>query len=88
MTYGTTAWTGRGNRMTQTTTTSEPDPEMELLPDENPDLKAEILEWIGEEWLCTPNSWFSGRPPSELLGTAEEPLLRDRVRSIKSAEFT
>jgi hypothetical protein len=61
---------------------------MELLQGEDPDIRAEILEWIGEEWLDTPNFIFSGRPPAALIGTDEEPILRDRVRSIKSAEFS
>jgi hypothetical protein len=61
---------------------------MELLPDENPDLKAEILEVVGEYWLNAPNAWLSCRAPAALLGTDEEPKLRDLVRSIKSADFS
>ncbi len=74
--------------MAQTPTQSEPEPEMELLPDENPDLRAEILEWIGEEWLLSPNFIFSGRAPVALIGTPDESELRNRVRRIKSAEFS
>ena len=82
MSYGRTAWVSDGERMTSARR------EMELLPDENPDLKAEILEVVGEYWLNAPNAWLSCRAPAALLGTAEEPKLRDLVRSIKSADFS
>jgi len=82
MSYGPTAWVRSGGNMAPAHSN------IELLPDENPDLRAEIIAFIGEDWLNAPNSWFSGRLPSDLLGTDQEPLLRDRVRSIKSAEFT
>jgi hypothetical protein len=60
----------------------------ELLPDENPDIKKEILEVVGEEWLHAKNTWFAGRTPLALIGTPEEPELRDVVRSIKAADFS
>jgi hypothetical protein len=61
---------------------------LELLPGEDANLKDEILEVIGEQWLYTKNSWFSGRAPIALIGTPEEPVVRDIVRSIKAADFS
>jgi len=57
-------------------------------PGETPDLRAEIVAFIGEDWLHAPNSWFSGRPPAALLGTGEENQLRDLVTSILVGDFS
>lgn len=62
--------------------------DQELLPGENPDIKKEILEVVGEEWLNAKNTWFSGQTPLAIIGTPDEPKLRDVIRSIKAADFS
>jgi hypothetical protein len=54
----------------------------------NPDLKTELLQYLGEDWLQAPNSWFSGRKPVSLLGTSEEDRLRELLESILVGDFT
>ena len=58
-----------------------------LLPDEDPNLRREILSTIGEEWLNTKNVWLGGRAPNNLIGTPDEFQVRDLLRSIKAAAF-
>jgi hypothetical protein len=52
-----------------------------LLEDENPDLRQEILDTVGEEWLVTRNVLLNNRTPAELIGTSEEIRVRDMLRS-------
>jgi uncharacterized protein (DUF2384 family) len=54
-----------------------------LLPSEHADIRVDVNELLtnAEEWLATPNSNFGGRRPSELIGTPDEPLLRETLRS-------
>lgn len=59
-----------------------------LLPDENPDLKKEILETVGEEWLQAKNVWLENKTPEELLGTRDEYKVRDILRSIMVAALS
>ena len=59
----------------------ERDIDTALLPDENPDLRAEIVQTIGEEWLFAKNSWLGGKTPNEVIGTPNEYKVRDIVRS-------
>jgi hypothetical protein len=59
-----------------------------LLPDEDPDIRGEILSTIGEEWLFEKNIWLAGRTPQELLGTPDEFLVRDLVRSVMVAALS
>jgi len=59
-----------------------------LLPGENPDLKIEILNTLGEEWLYAKNLWLEGRAPDELIGTSEEFKVRDLLRSIRVAALS
>ena len=47
-------------------------PRQGLLPDEDPDLRREILRTIGEEWLNAKNLWLEGRSPNDLIGTRDE----------------
>jgi DNA-binding transcriptional ArsR family regulator len=41
-----------------------------------------------EEWFRTPNAAFEGRQPIELLGTADEPRLRNRIEAAKLGMFS
>ena len=52
-----------------------------LLDDENEDLRKEIVETVGEEWLHTKNAMLNGRAPEELIGTPDELHVRDMLRS-------
>lgn len=56
-----------------------------LLPDEDPDLRKEILDTLGEEWLQAPNLRLHGRRPEDLIGTPSEFRVREIVRSIRHA---
>jgi Protein of unknown function (DUF2384) len=58
------------------------------LPDENPNLREEILKVIGEEWLNTENTRLGGHTPRELIGTPDEFRVRLVLRSIKSADLS
>lgn len=60
-------------------------PDRRLLSDERADLKAEILETVGKNWLVSENVWLNNRAPSELIGTSEEYKVRDILRSFRSA---
>jgi class 3 adenylate cyclase len=59
-----------------------------LLPDENTNLRSEILEFIGEDWLDTRNVNLQGRTPAEVIGTPNEFQVRLLLRSIKSGDFS
>jgi DNA-binding transcriptional ArsR family regulator len=41
-----------------------------------------------DQWFRTPNVAFEGRQPVELLGTAEESRLRDRIEAAKLGMFS
>jgi Protein of unknown function (DUF2384) len=41
-----------------------------------------------EDWFYLPNPAFEGRKPVELLGTAEEPRLRNRIEAAKLGLFS
>ena len=53
----------------------------------------ELLRDVGgfiddaETWFRTPNPEFEGRQPIELLGTADEPRLRNRIAAAKLGMF-
>jgi uncharacterized protein (DUF2384 family) len=57
--------------------------ERELLPGESSDIKVDVRRLLrnADEWLDTPNSNFGGRAPIELIGTREEFLVRETLRS-------
>jgi hypothetical protein len=59
-----------------------------LLPDEDPNLRAEILNIVGEEWLYAKNIHLQGRTPAELIGTRDEFQVRLLLRSIKSGDLS
>lgn len=59
-----------------------------LLPGEDANLKTEILNTIGEEWLHAKNLRLGGHAPEELLQTPDEFRVRMVLRSIKSAELS
>lgn len=41
-----------------------------------------------ERWFHTPNSVFEGRKPVELLGTPDEPRLRNRIEAARQGMFS
>lgn len=53
-----------------------------------------LLESLGEvledpeAWLRTPNTVFGGRKPLDLLGTPEEPILRNRILAATLGMFS
>src|SRR5262249_56265740 len=53
-----------------------------------------LLEDVGglvddpEAWFRTPNVAFEGRQPIELIGTPDEPRLRDRILAAKLRMFS
>lgn len=55
-----------------------------LLPGEHSDIRIDVQDLLANahEWLATPNSNFGGRRPSDLIGTPEEHLLRETIRSV------
>ncbi len=60
-----------------------PDPSV-LLPHEHADIRLDVADMIAnaDEWLAAPNIRFGGRAPGELIGTADEYLLRETLRSV------
>ncbi len=55
-----------------------------LLPGEHPDIRSDVRDLLSnaDEWLATPNANFGGRSPFDLIGTADEHLLRETLRSV------
>jgi hypothetical protein len=64
------------------------EPDTSLLEDENPDIRREIIDTVGEEWLVTKNAMLDNRAPQELIGTREEFHLRNMLRSFISAALS
>ena len=59
-----------------------------LLPDEDKDLRSEILRTLGplgEEWLTSQNIHLGGSSPQDLIGTRDEFSVRVALRSLKVA---
>jgi len=54
-----------------------------LLTGEHRDIRVDVNSLLanGNAWLETPNSIFSGRCPADLIGTPDEALLRETLRS-------
>ena len=54
-----------------------------FLPGEHPDIRIDVDDLLenADEWLATPNSNFGGRRPFDLIGTSDEHLLRETLRS-------
>ena len=63
-------------------------PEQPLLPGENPNLREEIIETIGEDWLNAENIKFGGRRPNDLIGKPDEIKVRNVLRSIMVAALS
>ncbi len=59
-----------------------------LLPGEDSNLRREILNSVGEEWLHAKNMRLGGLAPEEMLQTPDEFRVRMVLRSIKSAELS
>jgi hypothetical protein len=55
-----------------------------LLPGEHEDISIDIRNLLenSDEWLATPNTNFGGRKPAELIGTPDEAMLREILRSL------
>ena len=58
-------------------------PDLPLFDGENPDLRQEALDIIGEWWLKEPNIRLGGRTPEELINENRGARVRDIVRSVK-----
>lgn len=61
------------------------DPTVSLLPDEKADLVEEARDLLknADEWLDAPNSQLGGARPWDVIGTAQEPILRDLLRTAR-----
>ena len=57
-------------------------------PDHKLTTRELVIEYLGEEWLTTPNTKFLGRAPEELLGTPEEVLLRITAFSFRDGSLS
>jgi hypothetical protein len=55
-----------------------------LMRGEHTDIRIDVQELLtnADEWVATPNSKFAGRCPLDLIGTPDEQLLRDTLRSV------
>lgn len=56
-----------------------------LFNGESPDVKEDAKKVIPncEVWFSTPNLLLGFRTPAELIGTKEEPRVRDLIRALK-----
>ncbi len=54
-----------------------------LLPGEHRDIRVDVQDLLtnANEWLETPNTNYNGRRPMDLIGTPDEQMLRDALRS-------
>lgn len=58
-----------------------------LLKEESPDVLDDVRKYWGDaadQWLDSPNAWFDGRRPSELIGTPDEEAIRNLIRAIRT----
>ncbi len=57
-----------------------------LIEGEHQDIRIDVRQLLGEtqadRWLATPNLNFEGRRPLDLVGTPDERLVRDSLRSV------
>jgi hypothetical protein len=60
------------------------------LPSIDPSLLNDVGGFVNdpEAWFYTPNEAFEGRRPVGLLGTADEPRLRNRIEAAKLGMFS
>lgn len=56
-----------------------------LFADEKDNIREEVESVLvnADWWLYTPNTFFEGRTPDDLIGTSEEYRVRDVIRAIK-----
>ena len=57
------------------------------LKDESPDILEDVRKYWGgaaDERLDSPNAWFDGHKPRELIGTADEEAVRNLIRAIRT----
>ncbi len=64
---------------------AKPIPSYPLLPGEPADIVLDAASIVAdtERWLDTPNIQLLGRSPREMIGTEDEWLLRNLIRSVK-----
>jgi hypothetical protein len=58
-----------------------------LLKEESPDILDDVRKYWGDaadDWLDSPNAWFDGRKPRELVGTEDEEAVRNLIRAIRT----
>jgi hypothetical protein len=58
-------------------------PDLPLLDGENPDLRQEVRDTIGEWWLKEPNTHLGGRTPEDLIIENRGARVRDIIRSVR-----
>lgn len=58
-------------------------PDLPLFEDENPDIRQEASEVIGEWWLSESNSRLAGRTPNEVILAGQGARVRNIIRSLK-----
>jgi hypothetical protein len=62
--------------------------DLPLLEGENPDVRQEAVEVVGEDWLHTPNSYFGGATPEAVINKGHRYLVRNSLRIIKYVGFS
>jgi len=62
----------------------EPKMALSLLPGEHQDIRVDVNMLLanGNDWLTTPNVRFGGKSPEAVIGTPDEALLREILRSV------
>lgn len=65
-----------------------PEPDESLLEGETKNLRKEILDTIGEEWLHAKNDALGGKSPDNLIGTPAEFRVRAMWRSFMAAALS
>jgi hypothetical protein len=58
-------------------------PDLPLFENENPDIRQEASEVIGEWWLTESNSRLAGRTPNEVISAGQGARVRNIIRSLK-----
>jgi len=58
-------------------------PDLPLFADENPDVRQEASEVIGEWWLTEHNIRLAGRTPNEVIESGQGARVRNIIRSLK-----
>jgi hypothetical protein len=59
-----------------------------LLPGEDENLRKEIVDTMGDEWLQAKNVWLANRAPVEVIGTPDEFHVRALLRSLRVAALS